>query len=129
MANAKQIGEVIRQARKSKKITQRELGARIGLAGDAKTAISAYEKGTTKVIPFARRAKMANILNIPMSQLLYDNEEPEEKVTMRKPTKGLESGMYHCSRCGGSVHPEGKILLYKFCSHCGREIEGWMIVL
>lgn len=73
--DAKQIGEVIRQARKRKKITQQELGARIGLAGDAKTAISAYEKGTTKVIPFARRAKLANILNIPLGQLLYDNEE------------------------------------------------------
>lgn len=52
-----------------------------------------------------------------------------KKVMMEKPDKGLDRDMYHCSHCNGSVPTDGKILLYKFCPHCGREIEGWTIVL
>lgn len=67
-----QIGEVIKKARKNKKITQTQLGAAIGVG---KVAIANYESGKIKVIPFEKRAKMSSVLNIPVSELLYDNEK------------------------------------------------------
>ena len=67
-----QIGEVIKKARKNKKITQTQLGAAIGVG---KFAIANYESGKIKVIPFEKRAKMSSVLNIPVSELLYDNEK------------------------------------------------------
>lgn len=70
--DAKQIGERIRQHRKNKKITQTQLGAGIGVD---KVTIANYESGKIKVIPFEKRAKMSSVLNIPVSELLYDNEE------------------------------------------------------
>lgn len=70
--DAKQIGEVIKKARKNKKITQTQLGAGIGVC---KVAIANYESGKIKVIPFENRAKMSSVLNIPVSELLYDNEK------------------------------------------------------
>lgn len=69
---AKQIGERIRQHRKNKKITQTQLGELLGIGTKA---VSDYEKGKIKVIPFEKRAKMSSVLNIPVSELLYDNEE------------------------------------------------------
>ena len=70
--DAKQIGEVIKKARKNKKITQMQLGELLGIGTKA---VSDYEKGKIKVIPFEKRAKMSSVLNIPVSELLYDNEE------------------------------------------------------
>lgn len=70
--DAKQIGEVIKKSRKNKKITQTQLGAGIGVD---KVTIANYESGKIKVIPFEKRAKMSSVLNIPVSELLYDNEE------------------------------------------------------
>ena len=70
--DVKQIGEVIKKARKNKKITQTQLGAEIGVG---KVAIANYESGKIKVIPFEKRAKMSSVLNIPVSELLYDNEK------------------------------------------------------
>ena len=70
--DAKQIGERIRQHRKNKKITQTQLGAGIGVG---KVTIANYESGKIKVIPFEKRAKMSSVLNIPVSELLYDNEK------------------------------------------------------
>lgn len=70
--DAKQIGEVIKKARKNKKITQTQLGAGIGVC---KVTIATYESGKIKVIPFENRAKMSSVLNIPVSELLYDNEK------------------------------------------------------
>lgn len=67
-----QIGEVIKKARKNKKITQTQLGELLGIGKDV---ISDYEKGKIKVIPFEKRAKMSSVLNIPVSELLYDNEK------------------------------------------------------
>lgn len=69
---AKQIGERIRQHRKNKKITQTQLGAGIGVD---KVTIANYESGKIKVIPFEKRAQMSSVLNIPVSELLYDNEK------------------------------------------------------
>ncbi|WP_304106915.1 helix-turn-helix domain-containing protein [Phascolarctobacterium succinatutens] len=70
--DAKQIGEVIKEARKRKGKTQTQLGELLGVGVQV---ISDYEKGKVKVIPFEKRAKMSSVLNIPISELLYDNEE------------------------------------------------------
>lgn len=70
--DAKQIGEVIKKARKKKKLNQTQLGELLGIGTKA---VSDYEKGKIKVIPFENRAKMSSVLNIPVSELLYDNEK------------------------------------------------------
>ena len=70
--DAKQIGEVIKKARKNKKLTQAQLGKMLSVT---KKAISDYENGKIKVIPFEKRMKMSSVLNIPVSELLYDNEK------------------------------------------------------
>lgn len=70
--NAKQIGEVIREARKNKGMTQSQLGAALSVG---KITVADYESGKIKVIPFEKRAKMSSVLNIPVSELLYDNEQ------------------------------------------------------
>ena len=54
--DAKQIGEVIKKARKNKKITQKELSVMLNVGRDN---ISQYESGKIKVIPFEKRAKMS----------------------------------------------------------------------
>jgi transcriptional regulator with XRE-family HTH domain len=68
----KRIGELIRQQRKLKKMTQTELGALLNLGTKA---ISDYEKGHIKVIPFEKRVKLASILDIPIAELLYSDEK------------------------------------------------------
>lgn len=70
--DAKQIGEVIKTARKRKGINQTQLGELLGIGTKA---VSDYEKGKIKVIPFEKRAQMSSVLNIPMIELLYDNEK------------------------------------------------------
>nr|UVX59709.1 MAG: helix-turn-helix domain protein [Bacteriophage sp.] len=70
--DAKQIGEVIKEARKRKKMTQKQLGAVLGVAT---LTIWRYENGVYEVISFEKRAKMSSVLNIPMSELMYDNEK------------------------------------------------------
>lgn len=69
------IGDTIRQARKNKKITQTQLGAEIGIG---KVAVANYESGKIKVIPFEKRVKLASILDIPLTALLYEDEAPEQ---------------------------------------------------
>ena len=70
--DAKQIGEVIKKSRKNKKLTQAQVGKFLAIGKDV---ISDYENGKVKVIPFEKRAKLSSVLNIPVSELLYDNEE------------------------------------------------------
>ena len=70
--DAKQIGEVIKKARKNKKITQLQLGKMLSVT---KKAISDYELAKINVIPFEKRAKLSSVLNIPVSELLYDNDK------------------------------------------------------
>ena len=65
------IGDTIRKARKEKKITQTQLGAEIGVG---KVAIANYESGKIKVIPFEKRVKLVDCLDIPLSALLYQKE-------------------------------------------------------
>lgn len=66
------IGEVIRQARKNKKITQKYLSESLKIRQDV---ISDYENGKIKVIPFEKRVSLANLLDIPLEALLYENEK------------------------------------------------------
>lgn len=66
------IGDTICRARKNKKITQTQLGAEIGVG---KVAIANYESGKIKVIPFEKRVKLAEILNIDLDELLYFAEK------------------------------------------------------
>lgn len=70
--DAKQIGEVIKEARKNKKLTQAQLGKMLSVT---KKAISDYELAKINVIPFEKRAKLSSVLNIPVSELLYDNDK------------------------------------------------------
>ena len=70
--DAKQIGEVIKKSRKNKKLTQAQLGKMLSVT---KKAISDYELAKINVIPFEKRAKLSSVLNIPVSELLYDNEK------------------------------------------------------
>lgn len=69
--DAKQIGEVIKEARKRKGMTQTALSAVLGIMP---LDVLRYETGEIKHIPFEKRAKMSSVLNIPVSELLYDNE-------------------------------------------------------
>ena len=142
--DAKQIGEVIKKARKNKKITQTQLGELLGIGTKA---VSDYEKGKIKVIPFEKRAKMSSVLNIPVSELLYDNEKMAcistneavdelrenrlikavnaelEEVTMNY--AGIEEGfeVYRCSHCQADVYHT--IYWYDYCPGCGRKIKEW----
>lgn len=70
--DAKQIGEVIKEARKRKGKTQTALSAVLGIMP---LVVLRYETGEIKHIPFEKRAKMSSVLNIPVSELLYDNEK------------------------------------------------------
>ena len=70
--DAKQIGEVIKKSRKNKKMTQAQLGKMLSVT---KKAISDYELAKINVIPFEKRAKLSSVLNIPVSELLYDNDK------------------------------------------------------
>lgn len=65
------IGNTIRKARKENKITQKDLSDALKIRQDV---ISDYENGKIKVIPFEKRVKLADILNIPLSYLLYSDE-------------------------------------------------------
>lgn len=73
--DAKQIGESIKEARKRKGTTQTALSAVLGIMP---LDVLRYETGEIKHIPFEKRAKMSSVLNIPVSELLYDNEEMDK---------------------------------------------------
>lgn len=70
--DAKQIGEVIKEARERKGMTQTALSAVLGIMP---LDVLRYEVGVIKHIPFEKRTKMSSVLNIPVSELLYDNEK------------------------------------------------------
>lgn len=74
------IGELIRTARKEKYMTQEELAKKLNITRDA---IFTYEKGKVKVIPFEKRVKLSQILNIPIERLLYSSEDAYEENDMK----------------------------------------------
>ena len=76
------IGDTIRQARKNKKMTQAQVGKFLAIGKDV---ISDYENGKVKVIPFEKRVKLSEALNVPITNLLYENEK---KVGINTSPKG-----------------------------------------
>ena len=68
---AVEIGQIIKQARKAKNITQAKLAECIGIQ---KSAISKYEKGLILNVPLEKRLKIASILNLPGYLLCSDDE-------------------------------------------------------
>lgn len=97
------IGEVIRQARKNKKITQTQLGAEIGIG---KVAVANYESGKIKVIPFEKRVKLSSVLDIEFSRLLYRTENiPLSKGVL----DGLTAAVVSVNQNKGFVDDNGKI--------------------
>lgn len=97
------IGDTIRQARKNKKITQTQLGAKIGIG---KVAVANYESGKIKVIPFEKRVKLSSVLDIEFSRLLYRSENiPLSKGVL----DGLSAAVVSVNKNKGLVDDNGKI--------------------
>lgn len=97
------IGELIRQARKNKKITQTQLGAEIGVGVQV---ISDYEKGKVKNIPLERRVKLSSVLDIEFSRLLYRTENiPLSKGVL----DGFSAAVVSVNQNKGLVDDNGKI--------------------
>ena len=69
--NAIKIGLKIKQARKQKRLTQTELADILGLK---KSAISKYEKGRIKKIPFVIRAILVKVLDLNYQDLCLEQE-------------------------------------------------------
>lgn len=92
------IGDTIRQARKNKKITQKYLSESLKIRQDV---ISDYENGKIKVIPFEKRVKLASLLDIPLTALLYEDEKSTD-------TNCRDSLQQYINAVGGVVN-EGDI--------------------
>lgn len=71
MNEQQRIGEIIKKARESAALSQGKLATLLGVQNPV---IYKYENGKIKVIPFEKRVKLAEILNIPLSDLLYSDE-------------------------------------------------------
>jgi transcriptional regulator with XRE-family HTH domain len=71
MNEQQRIGEIIKKARESAALSQGKLATLLGVQNPV---IYKYESGKIKVIPFEKRVKLADILNIPLSDLLYSDE-------------------------------------------------------
>lgn len=84
----KRIGELIRQQRKKQKMTQKELGDALGVGMQA---ISDYENGKVKVIPYSKRIKIADLLNINIIELSYMSEIDFSGLYEKPIKKGKEA--------------------------------------
>lgn len=71
MNEQQRIGEIIKKARESVALSQGKLATLLGVQNPV---IYKYESGKIKVIPFEKRVKLADILNVPLSDLLYSDE-------------------------------------------------------
>ena len=71
MNEQQRIGEIIKKARDSAALSQGKLATLLGVQNPV---IYKYESGKIKVIPFEKRVKLADILNVPLSDLLYSDE-------------------------------------------------------
>ncbi|WP_337424354.1 helix-turn-helix transcriptional regulator [Phascolarctobacterium succinatutens] len=71
MNEQQRIGEIIKKARESAALSQGKLATLLGVQNPV---IYKYESGKIKVIPFEKRVKLADILNVPLSDLLYSDE-------------------------------------------------------
>ena len=75
MSEQQRIGEIIKKARESAALSQGKLATLLGVQNPV---IYKYESGKIKVIPFEKRVKLAEILNVPLSDLLYSDEIMEK---------------------------------------------------
>lgn len=75
MSEQQRIGEIIKKARESAALSQGKLATLLGVQNPV---IYKYESGKIKVIPFEKRIKLAEILDIPLSDLLYSDEIMEK---------------------------------------------------
>ncbi len=64
------IGEMIKQARKEKNLTQAELGKLLGISN---SAVQKYEKGVVTNIPYTTLLRLQSILDLPI--ILFENSE------------------------------------------------------
>lgn len=71
MSEQQRIGKIIKEAREKAALSQGKLAELLGVQNPV---IYKYEKGKIKVIPFEKRVKLAEILDIPLSDLLYSDE-------------------------------------------------------
>lgn len=71
------IGQKIKEARLSMKLTQQELG---NIVGVQKSAIAKYESGRVVNIKRSTLQKIAKALNIRPSELIFD-ESPKESAS------------------------------------------------
>lgn len=71
MSEQQRIGEIIKKARENAGLSQGKLAALLGVQNPV---IYKYENGKIKVIPFEKRVKLAEILNVPLFDLLYSDE-------------------------------------------------------
>ncbi|MEE0509016.1 helix-turn-helix domain-containing protein [Phascolarctobacterium succinatutens] len=75
MNEQQRIGEIIKKARESAALSQGKLATLLGVQNPV---IYKYESGKIKVIPFEKRVKLAEILKVPLSDLLYSDEIMEK---------------------------------------------------
>lgn len=89
--NAKQIGEVIKEPRKRKGMTQEEELA--NMLGIGILTASFYKNGVFKVIPFTDHAEMASGLNIPNEEAacISTNETVDELKEQEKLIKAVNA--------------------------------------
>lgn len=88
--NAKQFGEVIKEAGKRKRMTQEELANMLGIG--ILTA-SFYKNGVFKVPPFIDHAKMSSGVNIPNEEAacISTNETVDELKKQEKLIKAVNA--------------------------------------
>ena len=66
------IGEKIKKHRKAMKMTQTELGERLGVQ---KNAVSKWETGRVEDIPTGKIRQMAELFDVPVAYLVQDELE------------------------------------------------------
>ena len=71
MSEQQRIGKIIKEARENAALSQGKLAELLGVQNPV---IYKYEKGKIKVIPFEKRVKLADILDVPLADLLYSDE-------------------------------------------------------
>lgn len=89
--NAKQLSEVIEEARKSKEMTQEEQLAK--MLGIGILTASFYKNGVFKAIPFIEHTKMSSGLNIPNEEAacISTNETVDELKEQEKLIKAVNA--------------------------------------
>ena len=98
MNEQQRIGKTIKKARESAALSQGKLAKLLGVQNPV---IYKYESGKIKVIPYEKRVKLASILDIPITSLLYTDEKSTD-------TNCRESLQQYIKAVGGVVD-EGDI--------------------